>query len=150
MSTAKPSLIYRLIALVIGIGCVGILTSCSLPMRVVLFNNSGQVILVYIAENKNMISNGETREFTIGQLLENGKILFAGETYRYPKTLSRLPPDELMHRDKYPGKFALSFESDGMLRLLKLLPSGFTEPVVKHPDGYPIAPRKEEMLTPQK
>ena len=78
MSTAKPSLIYRLIALVIGIGCVGILTSCSLPMRVVLFNNSGQVILVYIAENKNMISNGETREFTIGQLLENGKILFAG------------------------------------------------------------------------
>jgi hypothetical protein len=112
-------------------------------MRVVLFNDSGQEIVVYVAENGNVISSGETGEFTIGQLLENGKIISAGVTYRYPERLSHLPPDELMHRDKYPGKFALSFGSDGTLRLLKLLPSGFTELVLKQPDGYPIAPNEK-------
>lgn len=137
MRVAIFSLSLRLRVLMFVIGCLCLLTSCSKPVRVILVNNSGRSIVVDISAHQRTIPSAASSEFTFGQLLENGRILSAGVAYRYTGSL---PPRELMLRTNYPEKFALSFEPDGTLRLLKLLPSGATEPLAEQPVGYPLTP----------
>lgn len=110
-----------------------------MPVRVVLVNDSGREVIVHLFEHKRTIPAGSSSEFPFGQFFENGKIHSGNVTYSY--SMAPLPPRELLLREKYPEKFALSFEADGTLRLLKLLPSGATEPLTEQPAGYPLKPR---------
>jgi hypothetical protein len=110
-----------------------------MPVRVIVVNDSGREIIVYLFEHKRTIPAGSSSEFPFGQFFENAKIQSGNVAYGYSMPL--LPPRKLMLREKYPEKFALSFEADGALRLLKLLPSGATESLAKQPAGYPLKPR---------
>ena len=110
-----------------------------MPVRIVLVNDSGREIIVHLFEHQRTIPAGGSSEFPFGQFFENGKIHSANAAYTY--SMAPLPPRELMLREKYPEKFALSFAADGTLRLLKLLPSEVTEPLAKQPAGYPLKPK---------
>ena len=110
-----------------------------MAVRIVLVNDAGGEIIVRLFEHKRTIPGGRASEFPFGQFFEHGTIHSGNVAYSY--SMAPLPPRELMLREKIPEKFALSFGADGTLRVLKLLPSGATEPLAKQPAGYPLKPR---------